>query len=151
MEIEPETLKKGRYYAITLSPALQCGEKKSIATMDKYIKYLMSWIDKLSYCKLVLYPEISAHSRFHYHGVIEILSIVPFLLHDLKSLEQWSNYKIEHFEDYGWLMYIYKMRHIMEPYCMHLGIPYKIEYDQLTKLTESQYIEFCDSKLSIVN
>lgn len=118
----PETMETSVYYSISINPAVQpVGHKLAEFFCD--VDAQMKKIFKNASVEVV--PELSAGSRWHFHGLIQISDIVEFFLEDLPALRAQASYEIDTIADQSkWLDYVYKSRHLIEPYLTRYQIDY---------------------------
>lgn len=77
------------------------------------------------YADVVLYPEISLQSRWHWHGIIKIKHPYEFYAVTLKKLSAIASYEIDTIDDIIlWRKYITKDQAVMENPVISQGLPY---------------------------
>lgn len=131
-----ETLEKGGFYAITLSPE-DIRDKETYKVPNniqvledfrtKYRDIENILKTKLGGSYVELYPEFSPTGRLHFHGVINITDLFTFSYHDLFIFQKLGMYEIDTMDDIPkWTLYMGKQAHIFKPICDKLNIDYPL-------------------------
>lgn len=130
--IKPEDVQLGTQYAFSFNPVTQPSfesfYKIRLCSLNGWSNFNHDLFTGMKYCKITCALEISAGSRFHYHGIIEIKDIMKFYLTDLRKLKENGSYEIDTIQDHAkWLEYIYKQKRFVENFAivndMHYMIP----------------------------
>lgn len=129
--VKPEDIHLGLKYSFSYNPEdqplFEKFYKMKLNTLNDWSQKYEDIFTTLKYCKISIYLEISSNARFHWHGYIEILNIVPFLLHDCAKLKHYGTYEIDIIKDpLIWDKYITKQKSFMEIYCNKNDLKYYI-------------------------
>lgn len=105
----------------------------------RFVKWVVPHLHKLdSYCKYLLYLEVSKGGRLHFHGTITPTDTLDFQLYAVKILESFGKYEIDTIADMAyWLSYCKKDSTIWQP---------RVDKWKLTKYPISQKTQFQSDK-----
>lgn len=154
--LPPEKMEVGVQYAFSWNlveqPTATKNGKTSLYLRD-YYNMVVRRLKRFSHCEIIMYPEVSEHGWYHFHGVITLTNVIYFFLIDMPLLKHNASYKITTISDMDniWRPYMYKGEHLLKPLCKEFKIPYSIsnksnevKLDAITCLKEGEFSHLND-------
>lgn len=119
--IPPEEFKQGVLYSFSFNPEEQPifdkFYKVKLNTLQSWSHAMLKIFNDLRYSKLQVFLEVSRRGRFHYHGVIQVMKPLEFVIHDAKMLAHYGCYEIDTIADMQkWLTYCMKQQELITVY-----------------------------------
>lgn len=131
----PEDMNDNDIYSFTFNPEVQPLTPKFTLDLITWHNGIDNILKQLQFSNVVLRPELSQGSRWHYHGQIKIKNIMKFFIFDLPVLRENGSFEIDTIEDNNkWLDYCKKQETKMKDLCKEYGIPYVYENDKPMKI-----------------
>lgn len=146
--IKPENVIFNRRYAFSLNPSDQparsCTGKMKLSAFSDYDDMIQNGIDKLKYCAINLYSEISQNGRLHLHGYITIPSednLISFYFYDIPKLKMIGTFEIDTIDDYQkWATYVNKLGKFMKQWCRFNQIKYEYANEIFKSNKKDMYV-----------
>ena len=133
--LSPEEMSTGILYSCTLNPSTQPLSPKFTLDLITWHNGMDNIFKCLKYSTVILYPELSSGSRWHYHGTLSITNVMKFFIFDLPFLREHFSFEIDTIADLTkWTAYCTKQTTLMKPITKEHGIPYKYESDKIMKV-----------------
>lgn len=131
----PEEMKVGIPYTFSYNPKTQPLNPQFKLDLITFHNGIDQVFKNLKYSKVKMNLELSAGSRWHYHGTIIIHDIMKFFIYDMHYLKEDSALEIDTIEDADkWSTYCNKQRELMKIVCQEYGVPYTYESDKIMKV-----------------
>lgn len=151
----PEEVEVDSVYAFTYNPKTQPMTPSHKLNLIVWHNYIDKIFQSCKNCHIVLRPELSQGSRWHYHGHIIIKDIMKFFIYDLPVLRIEGTFEIDTIKDkIVWQTYISKQEKLMLPICKEHKIPYiydntkvmKVKVEPLQDIKSNELIRYEDSE-----
>lgn len=131
----PEEMTEGIPYAFTWNPKRQPLNPQFKLDLITWHNGMTNILSSCKYCHIVLRPELSQGSRWHYHGHITIKNIMKFFIYDLPLLREEGTHEIDTITDkIIWEKYITKQEELMKQITKECLIPYIHDNEQIMKV-----------------
>lgn len=127
----PEDMRTNVLYSFSFSPKDQPSKTNGLGFRENHYKNYHAAMEKLfTSCKnaeIEVVHELSRNSRFHFHGWILLKDIMRFFTRDRHALVLEGTFEIDTIDNLEeWEKYVYKQKHLMEPFCNEHRIAYVI-------------------------
>jgi len=161
--LPPEKMEVGVQYAFSwnlVEQPVEIKNGKSTLYLKEYYNMVIRRLNLFRYCEIIMYPEVSEHGRYHFHGVITLSDVILFFLLDMPLLKHNSSYKISTISDMEgvWRPYMYKGEFLMKPLCKKFELPYswktkakQVALDPLTMMKDGSFSTLQDVYLEMLS